>query len=105
MLPECYKKQFSLTPDLSNIIFIKWRKNRYNRENESAASGDSWLREESEVSKMMPYQSTESQPLKKKKKMYLPYFQWHMKKRLRQSYWDEYNHEEVLSYESDPLEW
>ena len=80
-----------------------------------AASGDSLSCKDSEVSEVEPHQSTESQPpRKKKKKDALTILFDNIAPSAPSKLTDEervetellrYNHEEILSYESDPLEW
>ena len=80
-----------------------------------AASSDSLSHEDSELSEVEPHQSTESEPppMKKQRKMYLPYCLM-ITPSAPSKLTDEerietellrYNHEEILSYESDLLEW
>ena len=80
-----------------------------------AASGDSLSCKDSVVSEVEPHQSTESQPpRKKKKKDALTILFDDITPSAPSKLTDEervetellrYNHEEILSYESDPLEW
>ena len=79
-----------------------------------AASGDSLSCEDSEVSEVEPHQFTDEQPPKKKKKDAFTILFDDITPSAPSKVTDEekvetellrYNHEEILSYKSDPLEW